>query len=94
MSLWVPPKYRFVDHGNAQEVHASLLHDVQIIGDEVRFIPVTVRVEDGEMIGVPQWIATLPLGAAGPAALLTLKILAAAMIPEGLVKLAEGMRLH
>lgn len=77
---------QFLDFGNAPELFAHGLHDLEIHGSVVRFILFMDRMHQGENVRVPVYNVSLPLEAVAPAIAMTIRRIG------GLVTLPEIAR--
>lgn len=73
----------FLDFGNAAELYASGLHEVEVHGSVVRFVMYVERHHNGENVRIPVFTCTVPLDAVAPAIGLTIRRLGpSVLLPE------------
>lgn len=63
----------FLDFGNAAELFANGLHDIEVHGSMARFVLYGDRFHNGERVRVPVFAISMPLDVIGDAIALTLR---------------------
>lgn len=77
--------YRFIANPDAPEIFLHVLHEVEVIGSDTRFVPVTLRRHRGGLVGTPPVTLILPNEQVGPAIALTYS-----RMPSGVIVPAVG----